>query len=197
MQAERARTETYLRNRGYYNFNREYIYYEVDSSLRTHQVVITIGVKKFILPSEEGYYLMVPHRKYRIEEVYIYPGFDPKRAIADNKAYIDGLTSFKYKEFEFRHEDKLKSDPGVISQSVFIMPGEEYDAEKVNSSRTGSDSERSTVVSSSIRSKAVSLNTPAASTMSSKPGSRTTVPVASRISAGPTIRWPARSASLS
>ena len=134
MQAERARIETYLRNRGYYNFNREYIHYEVDSSLNTHQVDLTIGVKKFILPSEEGYYLVVPHRKYKIEEVYIYPGFDPKRAIADNKAYIEGLTSFKYKEYEFRHEDKLKADPGVISQSVFIVPGEDYDAEKVKQS---------------------------------------------------------------
>ncbi len=131
MQAERARIETYMRNRGYYNFNREYIYYEVDSSLNNHQVDLTIGVKKFILPSEEGFYLVVPHRKYRIEEVYIYPGFDPKRAMADNKAYIEGLTSFKYNEFEFRHEDNLKADPGVISQSVFIMPGEDYDAENV------------------------------------------------------------------
>jgi outer membrane protein assembly factor BamA len=134
MQAERTRIETYLRNRGYYNFNREYIYYEADSSLNNQQVDLTIGIKKFILPSGEGYYLVVPHRKYRIEEVYIYPGFDPKRAIADNKGYIEGLTSFKYKEFEFRHEDKLKADPGVISQSIFIMPGEDYDAEKVKQS---------------------------------------------------------------
>lgn len=134
MQGERSRIETFLRNKGYYNFNREYIYFEVDSSLKTHQVDLTIGVKKFILPSEDGYYLVVPHRKYKIEEVYIYPGFDPKRAMADNKSYIEGLTSFKYNEFEFRHEDKLKADPQVISQSVFIMPGEEYDAEKVKQS---------------------------------------------------------------
>ena len=134
MQAERARIETYLRNRGYYNFNREYIHYEVDSSLNSQQVDLTIGVKKFILPSEEGYYLVVPHRKYKIEKVYIYPGFDPQRAMADNKGYIEGLTSFNYKEFEFRQEDKLKADPGVISQSVFIIPGEVYDAEKVKQS---------------------------------------------------------------
>jgi outer membrane protein assembly factor BamA len=131
LQAERARIETYMSRRGYYNFNREYVYYEVDSSLNSHQVDLTIGVKKFILPSGDGYYLVVPHRKYRIEEVYIYPGFDPKRAIADNKTYLEGLTSFKYKEFEFRHEDNLKADPDVISQSIFIMPGEDYDAEKV------------------------------------------------------------------
>jgi len=131
MQAERSRIETFMRNRGYYNFNREYIYYEVDSSFNTHQVDLTIGVKKYILPSEDGYYLVLPHRKYKIEEVYIYPGFDPKRAIADNKSYIEGLTSFNYKGFEFRHEGKLKADADVISQSVFIMPGEVYDAEKV------------------------------------------------------------------
>lgn len=134
MVAERARIETYLRNRGYYNFNREYIYFEADSSLNSNEVDLLVGIKKFILPSEEGYYLVVPHRKYRIEKVYIYPGFDPKSAMADNKAYIEGLTSFKYKEFEFRHEGNLKADPTVISQSVFIMPGEDYDAEKVKQS---------------------------------------------------------------
>ena len=134
MQDERTRIETYLRNRGYYNFNREYVYYEVDSSLNTYQVNLTIGVKKFILPSDEGYYLVVPHRKYKIEKVYIYPGFDPKRALADYDGYVEGLTRFRYNEFEIRHEDKLKADPGVISQSVFIIPGEFYDNEKVKQS---------------------------------------------------------------
>lgn len=134
MQEERVRIETYLRNRGYYNFNREYVYYEVDSALNSYQVDLIVGIKKYILTSEEGYYLVVPHRKYRIEEVYIYPRFDPKRAIADNKAYIDGLTTFRYGEFEFRHEDELRADPGVISQSVFIIPGETYDAGNVQQS---------------------------------------------------------------
>jgi outer membrane protein assembly factor BamA len=134
MQRERARLETYLRNRGYYNFNREYVYYEVDSALNSFQVDLTIGIKKFILPSEESYYLVVPHRKYRIEKVYIYPDFDPKRAIADNRNYLEGFTTFQYKGFEFRYEDKLKADPEVISQSVFILPGEAYDAEKVKQS---------------------------------------------------------------
>ena len=134
MQKERARLEGFLRNRGYYNFNREYIYYKVDSTLNSHQVDLTIGVKKFILTSEEGYYMVVPHRKYRIEEVDIYPGFDPQRALADNKAYLEGLKTLKYKEFEFRYEDVLRADPAVISQSVFVLPGEIYNEDNVKQS---------------------------------------------------------------
>ncbi|HEC42558.1 MAG TPA: outer membrane protein assembly factor [Bacteroides sp.] len=134
MQNERLRIETLLRDRGYLNFNREYVHYQVDSSLGTHQVDLTLGVKKYIITSEDGYLLQVPHRKYKVEEVFIYPGFDPNSAISDYQSYIEGLTREEFNNFTFLHEGKMKANPNVVSQSVFILPGELYNAEKVKQS---------------------------------------------------------------
>ncbi len=134
MQAERQRIEEFLRNRGYFNFNKEYVYYEVDSFLMTQQVDMTLGIKKFILPSDDGYYLMVPHRKYRVDEVYIYPDYDQNRAIEDYQGYIEGLSRVEFENFIFLHEGKFKANPHIISQSVFVLPGEMYEYEKVKQS---------------------------------------------------------------
>ncbi len=135
LQTERTRIENVLRNQGYFNFSKEYIYYRVDSSLGQHQVDLTLGVKKFIVPSEDGYYLLVPHRKYRVEEVYIYPEYDPKQAIEDYQGYIDGLSRREFDDFIFLYQEKLRANPKVISQSVFILPGELYELEKVRQSQ--------------------------------------------------------------
>ena len=136
MKSERDRIENFLRNRGYFNFNKEYIYYEVDSSLGTHQVDLTLGIKKYIMISDEGYYLNVPHRKYRIEEIYIYPGYDPNKAIEDYRGYLKGLSRIGHEDFIFLYEGELKANPHVISQSVFILPGKIYEYEKVRQSHT-------------------------------------------------------------
>jgi len=134
MQAERGRIESLLRDRGYFNFSREYIYYSVDSSLQSHQVDLTLGVKKYIITSADGYYLMVPHRRYRVEKIYIYPNYDPNSAIEDYQGYIEGMEQVEFNEFVFLHEGKMRANPNIISQSVFILPGELYNAEKVKQS---------------------------------------------------------------
>ncbi len=134
MQEERDRIEKRLRRRGYYRFNKDYIYYEVDSSLNSGQVDLTIGVRKYILPTGDGYYNVVPHRKYRVEKVYIYPGYDPQQAMEDNQAYLERLNRLEYKGYDFLFEGDLKANPGIVSQSVYIIPGELYDYEMVEQS---------------------------------------------------------------
>lgn len=134
MQAERVRTETLMRTNGYYKFNRDYVYFNVDSTAGEHQVDIVLGIKKYIVSSKDGYYLQVPHRRYRVEEVNIFPSFDPNSAILDYEGYVEGLEKSEYKNFKFRYEEKMKANPNVVSQSVFIIPGKLYDAEKVKQS---------------------------------------------------------------
>ena len=78
---------------------------------------------------------MVPHRKYRVEEVYIYPRFDQNSAMKDYQRYLERLDSTDYKNFIFLTEGEMKANPKVVSQSVFIIPGELYELEKVNQSQ--------------------------------------------------------------
>ncbi len=134
MQSERARIETTMRNHGYYNFSREYVYYRVDTAVGNHRVDLTLGVKKYIITTMEGYYLMLPHRKYRVEQVFIYPSFDPKSAIEDYQGYMERLNRDEFNEFIFLHEGKLRANQNVVSQSVYILPGELYNQENVRQS---------------------------------------------------------------
>ena len=131
LESERMRIENLFRNQGYFNFNHEYVYYTVDSAVGDHQVDLTLGIKRYMIASPDGYYLTVPHRKYKVEEVYIYPNYDQKQALTDNQGYIDGLNRLEFNDFIFLHEGKLRANANVISQSVFILPGEYYEQEKV------------------------------------------------------------------
>jgi outer membrane protein assembly factor BamA len=134
MQAERERIVESLRKRGYFKFNEEYIYYKVDSSLQSNRVEIILGIKKYIQPLEDGYYLLVPHRKYKINKVNIYPAFDPQKALSGYQGYIEGLNQIEYSGYNFLYEGDLRSNTGIISQSIFIIPGEMYNSEKVQQS---------------------------------------------------------------
>jgi outer membrane protein assembly factor BamA len=134
MQQERNRIQERLRNNGYYNFSKEYLYYEVDSALNSFQVDLVFGIRKFVQASEDGYFDQVPHRKYHVDKVYIYPEFDPQQAITDYQGYIEGMNQLEYSGFDFLFEGDLRANAGIISQSVFIIPGEMYDYEKVRQS---------------------------------------------------------------
>ncbi len=136
LQAERTRIEQLFRNRGYFKFTQEYVYFDVDSSIGSHQVDLTLGIKKYVIVSKEGYRLTVPHRKYIVEDVFIYPSYDPNRALVDYQGYIKGLNRDEYHGFVFLHEGKLRANPKVISQSVYVIPGEVYDQEKVRQTHT-------------------------------------------------------------
>ena len=131
MKDEKVRITTLLRNLGYFNFSEENIHYKIDTLRSTRQVDLSIRIKKFHFITNEGLKLLLPHRKYRIEEVLIYQCYDPKKANADFKDYVENLTRSNYGKFVFLLPGKYKSDKDVISEAVSIKTGELYCYEKV------------------------------------------------------------------
>ena len=131
LQEERARIESYLKQFGYYNFNREYIQFLADSSRSTMRVQITAVFNKYQLKDEAGYYREVPHRRYQINKIFVFPEFDQKQALLGFEGYMNELKTLEYKEFEFFFQDKLRANPKVISQSIYILPGKLYSNDDV------------------------------------------------------------------
>ncbi|MBL7113361.1 MAG: BamA/TamA family outer membrane protein, partial [Bacteroidales bacterium] len=131
LQEERSRIEAYLKHYGYYNFNQEYIQFQADSTRSTMQVEISAVFNEYQFKDEVGYYRQVPHRKYEINNVYVFPDFDQKQALLSFEEYRDQLETLEYKEFEFYFQDKLKANPKVISQSIYILPGQLYSIDDV------------------------------------------------------------------
>ncbi len=134
LQQERSRIEAYLKQYGYYNFNPENIQFQADSSRTTMQAKISVVLNKYQFKDEEGYYKQVPHRKYKINNVYVFPDFDQKQALLSFEEYRNKLEIMEYKEFEFYFQDKLNTNPKVISQSIYILPDQIYSIDDVTQS---------------------------------------------------------------
>ena len=66
LDAERNRLNHALRQRGYYQFNKEYIRFEADTTLGRHQVALAMIVDDYIVPQQSE---RTRHRKFRIKEV--------------------------------------------------------------------------------------------------------------------------------
>jgi len=114
--SERTRLTILLRNNGYYNFRRDYIYFEVDTSLGGNLVNVGLGIGN---PTSRS-----RHRMYKIGAVFVEPEYvQNEKEIKDTMSY-NGLY-FISKE--------LRIKPSVLSDYIFIHPGSIYSADDYQS----------------------------------------------------------------
>lgn len=67
LDAERNRLNTYLQNKGYYKFNKDFVRFEADTTQGNHQVDLKMILQKFSVGrSDEGN----PHQRYTIGNVF-------------------------------------------------------------------------------------------------------------------------------
>jgi len=126
---ERDRIEDLMRDNGYYEFNKEYVTYLVDTTLEKNKVKISTIINAQTPKISDS--TTVGFKRYTINNVFIYPNYekDQKKSIPydtlilnlneDKKARATGKYHFLYK-------DKLKTNPRVIAQSVFIESDEYF-----------------------------------------------------------------------
>lgn len=115
LQMERERISYLLKNKGYYNFMKEYIYYEVDSSLGINKVNITLGIKNI-----EG---RLKHNKYNIRNIYVYPEYDHKIYQNDSTAVFDTIV---LNNINFIFKGKLKTNLKILLSSIYIEKDDYY-----------------------------------------------------------------------
>lgn len=127
LQAERERITTELNNNGYNFFTKDYIYYEIDTTIGNRKVNITLGVKNFAKKYSETSDSIVesPHRRYYINNIYIEPDFVSKK--------FDGVTkdTLKVEDYVFLHSQKLRYKTKVLLSAIFIRKGELYQLKNV------------------------------------------------------------------
>ena len=87
LQDERQRIETNLKNRGYYNFSKEFIYFQADSSAKSREVDLVMDIQKVQKKGPENTFIKKNHKKYIINKVYVFTNFDQKEALAQGQNY--------------------------------------------------------------------------------------------------------------
>ncbi len=127
LQAERTRFERFIKDRGFYGFSSEHIYFRVDSAIGNRQVNIYYGIRNFLRLDDSGKPVYVPHSVYRIENIFIFPDFVPKEVLEGGESYLQSLDTLLYKNYYFvtpRKKSDLKYD--LILQAIYLKPGFVY-----------------------------------------------------------------------
>ena len=133
IQEERIRIENYLRTLGFYNFNKDLINFEADTSWINKVVDLTAVIDAYPLKIQEDFYTQyVPNRKYRVSNVFILADFNQKDALINYQEYLKSLTENTINNFRFLYHEKLKNDPEIITQNIYIIPGRIYDINDVS-----------------------------------------------------------------
>jgi outer membrane protein assembly factor BamA len=119
---ERANIEYYMRNNGFYRFSRDFISYDVDTSM--NQVDLVMNISKETLKTPNGQIVSIPHNQYKINQVII-------RTENSRLKKTNTLENFKRDTIlkygvKFIYHNNFWVRPNIIQQSNFILPGSLY-----------------------------------------------------------------------
>lgn len=126
LQSERQRITDTLKNRGYYYFTKEYIYYKADSAIGNSQIDLTIGVKQFVRKDTSNHIIKGSHKKYYINNTFIYSNYDPKAALKNREEYIKTLKDTVIDSVKIYYNKTLEIKPHILLKGNFIKSGDTY-----------------------------------------------------------------------
>ncbi|SMO78364.1 Outer membrane protein assembly factor BamA [Saccharicrinis carchari] len=130
--AERQRITHQLRNMGYYNFSKEFIYYRVDSSIGDFLVNDSIIIKNQHRELYRGKDTTYAHNTYRIKDVFFRMGYDTHRALSQKDDYFELFDTLQINNCHFLYVDKVEVNPDVLYNSSYILPGQLFRADLVD-----------------------------------------------------------------
>lgn len=121
---ERSRLTKAMRDMGYYNFNQNFITYEVDSTLGNRKVqvkqIINNPVRRKKRQGQEDTLIVQKHTKYTIQNVYI----DPYYSTEFETDFDDTL--MMPEGYILVNQKRMLFQPNVITRAIFINPGDKY-----------------------------------------------------------------------
>ena len=127
LQAERTRFERYIRDNGFYGFSNDYIWFGIDSTVGNRQVDIKYNIKPFTRLDIYGRASTSSFAIYTVKNIYIYPDFVPKEALAGGEAYFKSLDTTYYRGYYFitsKKKPDVKYD--LIIQSLYLSARSVY-----------------------------------------------------------------------
>lgn len=133
---ERKRITREMRNKGYYAFRKEYLYFMADSSLGNYRVNDSLIVIKDRIQIAGKPDSVISHLKYKVKDVYFLVGFDPQKALRNEADYMNQFDTIKYEGFNILYGENLNFKADVLINSNYIVPGEYYNLEAVEKTQS-------------------------------------------------------------
>jgi outer membrane protein assembly factor BamA len=114
--SERGRITTHFRNNGVYQFQQNYINFDVDTLNGGHRANVNLKINDYTYREGDSA-KTEPFRIFKISEVNIFTDYDPKQGKAE--ATTDTIRT-TYRNFNLISHSKLKYRPKAITDAVFI-----------------------------------------------------------------------------
>ncbi len=124
MGSERTRLTKYLLDNGYHFFNKEFIYFRIDSTLASRQVNVVRGIQNYkIKDMMTDSIVEVAHKQYEIKEVIVVVDYDSKDNVDSISQSYQKVT---FEEIDFYHKKKLRHHLKMLHNALLIKEGELY-----------------------------------------------------------------------
>ncbi len=126
LETDRARSVEYLRSRGFYYMNKDYLYIEADSALNSNEIDITIKSRPILLNNPDGSVSKLPHRRKKIGRVVCIPWYNSEKEFADQIG-----DTVQYEGMSFLYDGEIQSKPSLLYNKIHIEPGQYFDVRDV------------------------------------------------------------------
>lgn len=124
LELERERVNEIMRNVGYFNFSKEYVYFKADTTLNSHQVDLFLST----YPAKDS----LPYPRYKLNKITIVTGYNAMNENNSNRYYQDTTTT-DYKDiFITRGRDRFLRST-TIYRSNYLKKGRWYSDLALNS----------------------------------------------------------------
>ena len=132
LQEERNMIEEILRNKGFYNFSKDFVTYVADTLGKKNLVDLTVEVNKFMIKQGDEEFRTTSHKRYKIDSIYVFPDYNPQEAIARQKQYLANVDTIFYNGLAFVYNQQPGVDLDVINHSNYLQSDQWYSQEEVN-----------------------------------------------------------------
>jgi outer membrane protein assembly factor BamA len=132
LEDERMRIETNLKNKGYYRFSKDFIFFQADSSAKSLEVDLLMNIHKFQKQGAGNAIIKTSHKKYIINKVFVFTNFDQREALSLGENYLNDLDTTYVEGIYFISKGIDDLNKRVVIQSNFIQEGEQYSLNNAN-----------------------------------------------------------------
>ncbi|MDO9152595.1 MAG: BamA/TamA family outer membrane protein [Paludibacter sp.] len=123
LNAERERVTSRFRQQGYYNFNKDFLIFNADSSLRQHKVDLTLDLRETLKQSDNPANKKI-YKKYTIRKVIFYNKSDI--GIPSDLQGASELDTVNFKDFILIEQKNQSISINAFIQNTFISPNTLY-----------------------------------------------------------------------
>jgi len=130
LEQERKRLTANLKELGYYDFSKEYIYFSADTFLTEKLVDLKLGIKP--LEESEDQEFNVDHKQFKINDIRVVGDFDPLEYMQNPTGYFANSDTIEFNGIEFIANDRLSVRKNLLHSSIYLNKGDLFQQSAVD-----------------------------------------------------------------